>query len=139
MDESIFTKIIKREIPGHFLYEDDVCVAILDAFPAVRGQSLVIPRKEIDYAFDLDDDTYQHLFKVAKIIGRASDKALGAKRTCLVIEGFEVPHVHLKIFPIFNTDKALGEIMGEVRQENAEELAKVAQLIKTELDTELAV
>ena len=65
---SIFTKIINREIPGHFLYEDDTCVAILDAFPAVRGQSLIIPKKHIGYAFDLDDDSYLHLFQVAKRI-----------------------------------------------------------------------
>ncbi|MFT5037376.1 MAG: histidine triad (HIT) family protein, partial [Candidatus Azotimanducaceae bacterium] len=113
MSASIFTKIINREIPAHFLYEDEHCVAILDKFPAVKGQSLVIPKKHVDYAFDLDDETYLHLFKTAKRIAKASDKALAAERTCLVVEGFDVPHVHIKIYPMQDTKIALGSIMPE--------------------------
>ncbi|MAZ56263.1 hypothetical protein CL653_00520 [bacterium] len=130
MSTSIFSKIISRELSAHFIYEDDVCVAIMDKFPAVKGQSIVIPKEEIDYAFDLDDNTYQHLFSVAKKIGRASDKAFDAMRTCLVIEGFEVPHVHLKIFPMQNTDKALGEIMLKVEEASDDDLAQNANLIR---------
>lgn len=129
MSSSIFTKIINREIPAHFLYEDEHCVAILDKFPAVKGQSLIIPKKEVDYAFDLDDDTYIHLFQVAKKIGVASDKALGAERTCLVVEGFDVPHVHIKIFPMQSVDKALGIVMHETEEASEEELSVVATQI----------
>ncbi len=135
MSHSIFTKIIDREVPAHFLYEDEVCVAILDRFPAVKGQSLIIPKKEVGYAFDLDDDTYLHLFKVAKLIGQASDKALNAERTCLVVEGFDVPHVHIKIYPVENTEKALGEIMPAGREATDEELALVATEITAALAT----
>ncbi len=133
---SIFTKIIDRQIPGHFLYEDELCVAILDKFPAIKGQSLVIPKKHIDYAFDLDDETYLHLFKVAKMIAKASDQALGSVRTCLVIEGFEVPHVHLKIYPMPDTQKALGEILPAGKEANDEELSVIATQIRTALDNE---
>jgi histidine triad (HIT) family protein len=130
---SIFTKIINREIPGHFIYEDDFCVAILDKFPAVKGQSLVIPKKEIDYAFDLDDDSYIHLFKIAKRIAQASDTALNAARTCLVVEGFDVPHVHIKIYPMTDTTTALGQIMPQGKEAGDEELSAVATQIRTAL------
>ena len=129
MADSIFTKIINREIPGHFLYEDEHCVVILDKFPAVKGQSLVIPKKDIDYAFDLDDETYLHLFQVAKKIGTASDKALDAERTCLVVEGFDVPHVHIKIYPMQDTTTALGKVMSEPAEADDEDLALVATQI----------
>lgn len=135
MSASIFTKIINREVPAQFIYEDDLCVAIMDKFPAVKGQSLIIPKKEIDYAFDLDDDTYLHLFNVAKKIGQASDKALEAKRTCLVVEGFDVPHVHIKIFPMQNTEKALGLLMHETTEPTDEELTVVATQIIAALES----
>lgn len=134
MSESIFTKIINHDIPGHFVYEDDHCIAILDKFPAVVGQSLVIPKKEIDYAFDLDDDTYMHLFQIAKKIGKASDKAFNAERTCLVVEGFDVPHVHIKIFPMQDTKRALGEIMPSGVEESDEVLTVVATQLIAAID-----
>jgi len=134
MSASIFTKIIKREIPSHFIYEDDHCIAILDKFPATKGQSLVIPKEEIDYAFDLDDDTYLHLFKTAKMIAQASDKAFNAERTCLVVEGFDVPHVHIKIYPMQDTQKALGSIMPEGVEASDEELAIVATQLIAAID-----
>jgi len=130
---SIFTKIINREVPGHFIYEDEFCVAIMDTFPAVKGQSLVIPKKDIDYAFDLDDDSYIHLFQIAKKIAKASDKALGAIRTCLVVEGFDVPHVHVKIYPMQDTQKALGAILPAGKEASDEELAQVATQIMAAL------
>ncbi|OIP77407.1 MAG: hypothetical protein AUK16_01960 [Parcubacteria group bacterium CG2_30_44_11] len=130
MSTSIFTKIINRQIPAHFVYEDENCVAILDKFPAVKGQTLVIPKKEIDYAFDLDDDTYIHLFRTAKLIAKASDKAFAAARTCLVVEGFDVPHVHIKIYPMSDTKTALGNILPNGKEATDEELTIVAtQLI----------
>ena len=135
MSVSIFTQIINREIPAHFLYEDEHCIVILDKFPAVKGQSLVIPKKDIDYAFDLDDDTYIHLFKTAKMIAQASDKALNAERTCLAVEGFDVPHVHIKIYPMQDTKKALGAIMPEGTEATNEELGVIATQIIAAIDS----
>lgn len=134
MSESIFTKIINREVPAQFIYEDEHCIAIMDKFPAVSGQSLVIPKKEIDYAFDLDDDTYLHLFQVAKKIGQATDKALSPIRTCLVVEGFDVPHMHIKIYPVPNKEKALGILMHETAEETDEQLTVVATQIQAALE-----
>ena len=137
MSESIFTKIISREVPAHFVYEDEHCVAILDRQPAVKGQSLVIPKKEVDYAFDLDDDTYLHLFKTAKLIARASDKAFAAARTCLVVEGFEVPHVHIKIYPMQDTQTALGSLLPGGEEATDEELAITATQLIAAIDEEM--
>lgn len=134
MSTSIFTKIINREISAHFLYEDEHCIVILDKFPGVKGQSLVIPKEHIDYAFDLDDDTYIHLFKTAKLIAKASDKALNAERTCLVVEGFDVPHVHIKIYPMQDTKKALGEILPHGVEASDEDLAVVATQLIAAID-----
>jgi len=134
MAKSIFSQIIDREVPAHIIYEDDDCIAILDKFPTVKGQSLVIPKHEIDYAFDLDDDTYIHLFKVAKKVGRASDNALVAERTCLVVEGFDVPHVHIKIYPLREEDKPLGAKIAMGEEANEEELAAVATQIQAALE-----
>lgn len=119
---TIFTKIINREVPAHFLYEDEYCVAILDRFPAVPGQALIIPKKEVDYAFDLDDETYLHLFQVAKKVGSVLDAKLEPERTCLVVEGFDVPHVHIKIYPMPNREKALGAVMHESSEASDAEL-----------------
>ncbi len=134
MAASIFTKIINREIPGHFIYEDEHCVAILDKFPSIKGQTLVIPKKEVDYAFDLDDDTYVHLFKTAKKIAKALDTAFAAERTCLVVEGFEVPHVHIKIYPMQDTKRALGDILPSGEEASDEDLAVIATQIIAALD-----
>ncbi len=133
MAESIFSKIIAREIPAQFVYEDDLCVVIMDKFPTVTGQSLVIPKQEIDYAFDLSDELYQHLFTVAKRIAVASDKALNTARTCLAIEGFEVPHAHIKLYPLDSTAHDLGKYLSGGEMADDEELEKVAEKIKSAL------
>ncbi len=132
---TIFTKIIEREIPGHFIYEDDMCVAIMDTFPSVPGQSLVILKREIDYAFDMTDDEYAHVFAVAKKIAKASDKALGTERTCLVVEGFEVPHVHIKLYPIKNVGEntSLNTLTSNFSEAGDGELTTFAEKIKAEL------
>ncbi len=134
MSTSIFTKIINQKKSAHLVYEDEYCVVILDKYPAVKGQTLVIPKIEVDYAFDLQDDIYLHLFTIAKMIAKASDKALNAKRTCLVIEGFDVPHVHIKLYPMKHTDQALGEIMPQIYEATNEELVVVATQIIAAID-----
>jgi histidine triad (HIT) family protein len=130
MSDSIFSKIIKHEIPAHFVYEDDICVVIMDKFPGVEGQSLVVPKKEIDYVFDLDETTYDHIFKIAKKVAKASDAGLGAKRTCLVVEGFEVPHVHIKIYPIKEGSNGLAPFLKSGGPADDGTLAELAAKIK---------
>lgn len=129
---TIFTNIINREIAGHFVYEDDLCVVIMDKFPAVAGQTLVIPKQEIDYLFDVPPELYQHLFTVAQKIANASDTAFSAIRTCLVVEGFEVPHVHLRLYPMV-TKENLSTVMAQQQPASDEELAKQAAVLKAAL------
>lgn len=130
---TIFTKIINREIPGHLVYEDDVCVVLMDKFPAVPGQTLVIPRQEAEYLFDLPQETYDHLFAVAKKVAKASDEAFATLRTCLVVEGFEVPHVHLRLYPMTKAE-SLGRTMIQQAEAADEDLAKQAEQIKAAME-----
>lgn len=97
---SIFTRIIDGEIPGRFVWTDDVCVAFLDARPLNRGHVLVVPREQTDEWTDLDPDTVGHLMRVAHTVGRAQKAALSARRIGLLVAGFEVPHVHIHVVPI---------------------------------------
>ena len=126
---TIFTKIIAREIPGHFVYEDELCVVIMDKYPAVVGQSMVILRREAPYIFDLTNQEYQHLFTVAKRVAKASDQVFEVERSCLVVEGFEVPHVHIKIYPMPGTTTNLGNVMCERIRANDENLDNYAKRI----------
>ncbi len=97
---SIFTRIIDGEIPGRFVWTDDVCVAFLDVRPLARGHVLVVPRTEVDQWTDLDVDTASHLVGVAHSIGRAQKQLLNPARIGLLIAGFEVPHVHVHVVPM---------------------------------------
>lgn len=133
MSDSIFSKIIRREIPGVFVHEDDICVALMDKFPSVKGQTLVVPKKEVDYIFDLDEETYEHVFMVAKKVAHATDQALKPTRTCLAVEGFEVPHAHIKIYPVMDTSGGLGRYLKGGEMADDQELAELAEKIKSSL------
>lgn len=136
MAKSIFTKIIDREIPAHIIYEDSLCMVILDKFPTVKGQSLVIPKMESEYVFKLDMETYQHIFAVAKKIALASDAALNTVRTCLVVEGFEVPHVHIKLYPLQENDRPLGNKINMREEASDDELAITATQLQAAIEEE---
>lgn len=97
---TIFEKIINKEISAVFVYEDEKVVAIMDKFPAISGQVLIIPKKPVDYVLDLDDEIYAYIWSVAKKIGKAMHEVFDAKRVCMLVEGFHVPHVHIKMYPV---------------------------------------
>lgn len=101
MEDSIFTKIIKGEIPSYKIYEDDNYFAFLDIKPINVGHTLVVPKQQVDYIFDLDEKTYLGLFEVAKKLAPVIQKATGAVRIGISIEGFEIPHAHVHVVPIF--------------------------------------
>jgi histidine triad (HIT) family protein len=121
----IFCKIIKGEIPPVKIWEDKKCIVILDKFPATKGQSLVIPKKHEEYIMNLDDETYNHLFNIAKKISKALDSSLKTFRTCFVVEGFAVPHVHIRLHPCYESRLLLAG-----KEENNENLQEVAKKIK---------
>ena len=97
---SIFTKIINGEIPSYKIAEDENYFAFLDINPLKRGHTLVIPKKEVDYLFDLDDDVLAGMMVFSKKIARAIDKAIDCKRVGVVVLGMEVPHAHIHLIPI---------------------------------------
>jgi histidine triad (HIT) family protein len=97
---SIFSKIVAGEIPSHKIAETDQFLAFLDAFPCAIGHTLVIPKKEIDYLFDLDDELYMGLMQFAKQIEPAIRKAIPCKRIGVAVIGLEVPHAHVHLIPM---------------------------------------
>jgi histidine triad (HIT) family protein len=107
-EKTIFEKIVAGEIPSFKIYEDEICLAIVDKFPTTEGQCLIFPKKCTPYMFDLDEETYNHLFKIAKQITKSLDKSFNPIRTCLAVEGFEVPHAHIKLFPVQNAELKTG-------------------------------
>ena len=98
---SVFTKIINREIPGRFVYEDDEFVAFLTIAPVTQGHTLVVPRAEIDQWQDVDGEVWGRLSALSQRIGQAMVKAFGAPRAGLLIAGLEVPHLHVHVFPAY--------------------------------------
>ena len=98
---SVFTKIINREIPGRFVYEDDEFVAFLTIAPVTQGHTLVVPRAEIDQWQDIDPEVWGRLTALSQRIGQAVTKAFGAPRAGLLIAGLEVPHLHVHVFPAY--------------------------------------
>ncbi|TRX61786.1 HIT family protein [Fulvivirga sp. M361] len=101
---SIFSKIINREIPGHIIAEDDNYIAFLDINPLVAGHCLVVPKKEIDYIFDLDDDTLSGLTIFVKKVALAIKEAIPCLRIGVAVIGIEVPHTHVHLVPLNSMD-----------------------------------
>jgi histidine triad (HIT) family protein len=99
---SIFTKIIQGEIPCHKVAEDDRFLAFLDINPLSKGHTLVIPKKEVDYIFDLEDTLLSDLVLFAKKISKGIEKVVSCERIGMTVIGLEVPHVHIHLVPINN-------------------------------------
>jgi histidine triad (HIT) family protein len=92
--------IINGDIPGHFVYRDDRCVAFLSIEPLTEGHTLIVPIVEIDHWIDLEPEMAAHLIKVAQRVGQAIDEVYSPRRVGLLIVGDEVPHVHIHVTPI---------------------------------------
>jgi histidine triad (HIT) family protein len=106
MQDSIFTKIIKGEIPCHKVYEDDRVIAFLDIHPKQPGHTVVVPKKQIDVMWELDDETYDYLWNTAKKIAQHLGTIFG-KRIGAQVEGIGVTHAHIHLFPFTTTDEFL--------------------------------
>ena len=102
-EESVFSKIIRGDIPSHKVYEDEQTYAFLDINPLSDGHVLVVPKKQVDKIYDLDDDTYQALFATVKKVAKRINDVLGV-RAGLVVEGLEVPHAHVHVVPMYDGD-----------------------------------
>lgn len=97
---SIFSKIVEGEIPSYKIAETADYYAFLDINPLAKGHTLVIPKKEIDYIFDIEDELYKGLFAFAKKVGKAIESVVPCKRMGITVIGLEVPHAHIHLIPI---------------------------------------
>ena len=128
MAESIFTKIIKGEIPCYKILEDDRFIAFLDVFPIKIGHTLVVPKAQIDYLFDLDDRLLSDFMLFTKKVAQKMEKAISCERIGVAVIGLEVPHAHIHLVPL----DSVGDIdFGQPKlQLSSHEMAEIADSIR---------
>ena len=128
---TIFTKIINGEIPCYKIAETESHLAFLDVFPLAKGHTLVIPKKETDYIFDIEDEEFSKLHLFSKIVAKAIEKAISCKRIGVAIIGLEVPHAHIHPIPIND----VGDINFSRPKLNfpKEEMEAIARMIREQL------
>ena len=125
---SLFSKIVNGEIPGHIVHESDDFLAFLDIMPLKKGHTLVIPKKEVDYIFDLEDDILSEMMLFAKEVAQKIKKVIPCKRVGVAVIGLEVPHAHIHLIPI--------NVMNDMNFANdklsisSDELAEIATVIR---------
>jgi len=138
MQDSIFTKIIKGEIPCYKVYEDVKTFAFLDVYPYFPGHTLVVPKIQIDKFDDLPDEDYQALFETVRTVTKQLKNKLGTERAIVQIFGFDVPHVHVHIMPTNDSKQfyqaAANHLNGKPYpyQPTPEEFAEIAKKVRME-------
>ena len=128
---SIFTKIINGEIPAWKVAEDENFFAFLDIFPVAKGHTLVVPKKEVDYLFDLDDETYIGLQLFAKKVAVGIQKAIPCKKVGVMVLGLEVPHAHIHLVPMQSEADLLN--FSKKLSFSKEEMAEITAAIAKEI------
>jgi histidine triad (HIT) family protein len=126
---SIFSKIVSGDIPAYKIAEDEHHLAFLDIFPLAKGHVLVIPKKEIDYLFDITSDEYLELWKFAQKVAKGMDKVITCERIGVAVIGLEVPHAHIHLVPLNNVSDINFE--RPKLQFSEAEMKSVADLIKS--------
>jgi histidine triad (HIT) family protein len=124
---SIFSKIVNGEIPAWKVAEDENYLAFLDIFPVAKGHTLVIPKKEVDYLFDLDDELYAGLQLFAKKVAVGLKKAIPCEKVGVLVLGLEVPHAHIHLIPMQNESDLLN--FSKKQKFTPEEFQKIKELI----------
>lgn len=124
---NIFSKIAAGEIPSYKIAEDENYLAFLDVFPIKKGHTLVIPKKEVDYLFDLDDNTYSGLMDFSKRVAIAIEKSIDCKRISMHVVGLEVPHAHVHLIPINTMNDC--NFSNEKLKFSKEEFEEIAKMI----------
>lgn len=129
MEDSVFTKIIKGEIPCHKVYEDDQTIAFLTIDPLTPGHTLVVPKQQIDHLWDIEDEIYQYLMAVAKRVALRIREVLSPERVGMAVEGFGVPHTHIHVFALDQSlEKTIDNHLKQGKQEpDHDALAFLAQ------------
>ena len=129
MEESIFTKIVKGEIPAHKIYEDEKVLAFLDIYPAQPGHTLVIPKKQVEFAWDLDDADYQAVMMASKRVALRLREVLQTRYIGEKILGVDVPHAHVQLIP-FDTVSEFNAPQDMTVEPNHEQLAVMAEKLR---------
>jgi len=127
----IFSKIVNGEIPAYKVAEDENYLAFLDIFPVAKGHTLVIPKKEVDYIFDLEDDTFIGLQAFAKKVAVGLKKAIPCKKVGVLVLGLEVPHAHIHLIPMQNEADLLN--FSKKLKFTPEEFQKIKELISANI------
>lgn len=126
----VFCNIIKNNDPYHeLIWEDELHIAFLDAYPEHEGHLLVTPRMHTDYLFDLDDTAYEKLFSFTRVVGRKLKQATHCTRVVLAVGGYEIPHVHIHLIPSDKPVQIAGLATGA--SHNPEILAEIANQLRT--------
>jgi histidine triad (HIT) family protein len=128
---TIFTRIISGEIPCYKVAETDTQIAFLDINPIAEGHTLVVPKQETDYFFELDDQLLSDTMVFAKKIAEAIDRALTPLRTGVIIQGLEVPHAHVHLVPLFKETQSMA--FGNSVHVEKSRMEEIAQLIAAEV------
>ena len=129
MADSLFSKIIRGDIPSYRVYEDDQVLAFLDINPINPGHTLVVPKIEVDHLWDLEEATYANLLATAKKLALHIRKTLNAPRVGLVVEGFAIPHAHLHLIPVYEGFEATLR-KPKTDQNSPEDLAAMAEKLR---------
>lgn len=129
MEDSIFTKIIRGEIPCHKIYEDEKVFAMLDIDPLADGHTLVFPKKQVDLLWDLEDEDYAYLMKISKDLAKKIQAEMKPIRVGVVVEGFGVPHAHIHLVPLYDND-VLQLHHGYPVEKSVENLARIAERLR---------
>ncbi|MBL7925946.1 MAG: HIT family protein [Bacteroidia bacterium] len=125
---SVFSKIIEGSLPGYIIAQNNDAIAFLDIQPLAIGHVLIVPKKEVDYIFDLDDETYQSIHALAKKVAHAQRKVIPCIRIGVAVIGLEVPHAHIHLIPL----NKISDINFSLPKLNvsAEQLKSTCELIK---------
>lgn len=127
---SIFTRIIAGEIPSYKVAENERYYAFLDINPLTKGHTLVVPKKEVDYLFDLDDETLAGMILFAKRVARKIEQRIDCTRVAVVVLGLEVPHAHIHLIPIKSEDDV--DFHREKLRLTSEEFLSIAEMLNRE-------
>ena len=126
-EDCVFCKIIEGKIPAYKIYEDEKHLAFMDAFPSIQGQVLVVPKKHVKNYLEMNEEDYKQLLSAARKVARKMKEVLKPRIVALIIEGLDVPHVHVKLYPL-QEGQYLGIPMG--KKANETELKNLSNKLK---------
>jgi len=127
MENCVFCKIVKGELPCYKIWENERFLAFLDINPVSPGHTVLIPKKHINYIFDLEEPLYSEMFKIVKELSKALKQAVGSKKVGLAIEGIFIPHAHIHLIPV-NKENDLNPTMA--KKGDPKELFRIAKDIR---------